>query len=1118
VADTVDTNILKQFLRDLSKFVDLLVKLVSDEETSKATFGFSVDIGIVSELDAVVQALDAAADGKGDLTEYVAAAARLAEVTDAVQLLVQAVEADLPPGLIAEEAVGVILDTAGLAYVSTRWPALLYLARLFGLFAENVTFDQIGAAVSEGWKSLSGPLDTEDDARQMSRSLAAIGLGVALTPWLVDHFLHKRIDPLSLVVLHGWEPDPASSTPQADEISKRFVTILVRVSGESEVDGTPVETEAELTLTLAWVPRDHGGPGLWVSLGLGAGGDLHLGSGWHLVLDWAVADALDVFLARPDDMFVRGGAAVGGEIELRLERRDEGTDGGPAQPWRLGEVLEVKAAELAVRLGDRDPILEAVLRVRDAALVVPRPEKGFFRSLVPEGGLRLEFDLGMVVDSTPRFYLEGGTGLEVTIPIRTSTPKLQGLHVFLALRTRLEGQETGPALTFEASGGFSTRIGSFSATVDRFGVILPEAPHGLPGAPWLKLPSAIGVGIDGELVKGGGFILFDPDRGRYAGVLALTIRRWSLTAFGLLTDLPDGYSLLIVVSLELRDSPLTGPFGITLTGLGGVLGHNHGADVAALQAAMRTGAVRTMLFPADPIAAAPRVLTTLGTVFPVRPGSSLLGIGVKLTWSHGLVSLVAALIFESGPTPRIVVLASLEAVAPSHDLPLVRLRVDAVGIIDTKRPSVEIDGSLVESFIGPYALTGDGTFRFHGGDDGLFLLAVGGFHPSYVPPPAANLPPQRRITLALPTDNPRLRLEQYWAVTSNTIQMGARLEVSARKAGFSAEALLGFDALVQRSPFHLTVDIEGRAAIRYDGSTLASVGLDLHVDGPSPWLVVGKAKLSLLFFSITIPIDYDSGDEGTSELVQSADAAAALSAALADPANWETTEPVGAAALVSLRSTVAPGELAAHPAGRLGVRQSVLPLGVELTHLGPARVAADRFDVESVTVNGTAVAAVTELRAPFAAGEYVDLSADERLSRPAFERFVAGFTAGGERVVSGPATSADLTYEEIVMGPDGPIDETPPRRPALAGVLAHAAALGAAATSPLRRDDIATGLRATPRVTLSEATRLAVDAVTLQQVPVPDGPADATETELRQALAGLSGVLLVQSHEAVGVG
>jgi hypothetical protein len=1137
VEDHPERNLLGDILGDLGHFARLVAHLVVDQDYSTELIGFPVNQSLVPNVVGIADALDAAAAGKADIPEYVEAAAKLAELSEAVKLVLEASDADLPDGLIALEAVETVIDTASLGYVAARWPFILYTARALDLLVENLPPDAVVEGTEavaaelwswvrpdfaayichELWKALSDPLETEEDARAKSASLAILGLLFAESPVLVDLICHHTIDPRRFTVLHGWESDPTADTTLADSISERFVTILVRVAGETQAGpGDAIEGELELAVTLALVPREHGGPGTWISLGLGAETDMHLGGGWHFVIEGEFDDAVDILIpgfTAPDGAgFVDGGPSAGGKAEVRLERRDEdGTAGQPAQPWRLGGILEVKAAELSLTITDRAPELVVTTKVRDAALVVDQPKDGFFHSLIPTGGLRLNFDFAVIFDSTPRLYVEGGAGASVLIPIHTTTPAMQGLHVFLALRGRPQGDTTGPPLTFEASAGFATTLGHvFTATVDRFGVMLPKSPHGLPGAEWVKLPNAVGIGIDAEAVRGGGFVLFDPDKGRYEGVLSLTLGRYTLTAFGLITDLPTGYSLLLVCSVEFKPA-LQGPFGIGLAGLGAIIGHNHGADVAALQNALRTGAVGTILFPSDPIAAAPRVLTTLGNVFPVTPGSSMLGIGLKLTWSGGLVSLSAAVVIESGTASRTLILASLKAVAPSEDEALLRIQVDAAGVIDSKRPSVEIDGSLVNSKLGPFALTGDAVFRFHGGDDGVFLFAVGGFHPSYTPPPSANVPPQRRLTLAFPTDNPRVRMEQYWAVTSNSIQVGAHVELAARKGGFSAEAYLGFDVLAQRDPFHLEVDIEARAAIRYDGSTLASVGLELHVTGPGPWHVKGKASLDILFFSVSIPIDYTSGPD-VSQVTQAAvDAASALKAGLADHASWQTLQPTGAAAMVALAAAPADSErLLVHPAGQLGVRQDVLPLGVEITHIGAQPVTADRFDITTVTVNG-AGADADAVRAPFAAGEFVDLSSDERLSRPAFESFVAGVSTGAESVTHGAPTTADLAYEEIVLGPDGPLDDTPPVRPILVGVLSHAFGLGPAAMSPLRRDEAAGALRAEPLVTLSSATRVLVDAATL--VPVAGAPAGETETELRQA-AGGAAVLVVDAYEA----
>ena len=57
----------------------------------------------------------------------------------------------------------------------------------------------------------------------------------------------------------------------------------------------------------------------------------------------------------------------------------------------------------------------------------------------------------------------------------------------------------------------------------------------------------------------------------------------------------------------------------------------------------------------------------------------------------------------------------------------------------------------------------------------------------------------------------RIRVEGYFAVTSNTVQFGARAELFFGFDDFSVEGHLGFDALFQFSPFYFIVDDLGVA-------------------------------------------------------------------------------------------------------------------------------------------------------------------------------------------------------------------------------------------------------------------------------------------------------------------
>ena len=91
---------------------------------AQAAFGFSVDVGLVSHLNVVVDTLDAAASGTADLAQFAPAASRLAEVTNAVRLLTQAGDT----GLSAEEAASFVIDTAGLSYLAAKMPNVIFLA------------------------------------------------------------------------------------------------------------------------------------------------------------------------------------------------------------------------------------------------------------------------------------------------------------------------------------------------------------------------------------------------------------------------------------------------------------------------------------------------------------------------------------------------------------------------------------------------------------------------------------------------------------------------------------------------------------------------------------------------------------------------------------------------------------------------------------------------------------------------------------------------------------------------------------------------------------------------------------------------------------------------------
>ena len=111
-----------------------------------------------------------------------------------------------------------------------------------------------------------------------------------------------------------------------------------------------------------------------------------------------------------------------------------------------------------------------------------------------------------------------------------------------------------------------------------------------------------------------------------------------------------------------------------------------------------------------------------------------------------------------------------------------------------------------------------------------FILSVGGFNPRFAPP--ANCPAIDRVAIALSSgNNPRLICEAYFAITSNTVQFGARAELYASAGGFSVEGEVGFDVLVQLIPLHFIADFQAKLQLKRGSHNLFGVKLKARSKG-----------------------------------------------------------------------------------------------------------------------------------------------------------------------------------------------------------------------------------------------------------------------------------------------
>lgn len=324
--------------------------------------------------------------------------------------------------------------------------------------------------------------------------------------------------------------------------------------------------------------------------------------------------------------------------------------------------------------------------------------------------------------------------------------------------------------------------------------------------------------------------------------------------------------------------------------------------------------------------------------------------------------------------------------------------MDVVGILDFDRREASVDATIYDSRIAAFTISGDMAVRLNFGAAPAFALSAGGFNPRFTPPPG--FPELRRMTIALAdSDNPRLQLESYFATTPATVQFGARLDVFvAADAGifgyFSVTGYLSFDALLVLAPPSFIVDMAGGLSLRRNGKVLFGIDIRLSLAGPAPWHAWGEATFEFIG-KRTIPFDVTVGEEVAAVLRAMVDPLGDLLTALADPQNWTGALPAEAG-LVTLRSLDPGAGTVVHPFGSLAVRQREVPLALTIDRYQNVELAAPAlFDIASVSFGPTAVHAGADVREHFSAADYLLLTDDEKLSRPAFEPLPAGRSAIG---------------------------------------------------------------------------------------------------------------------------
>ena len=645
---------------------------------------------------------------------------------------------------------------------------------------------------------------------------------------------------------------------------------------------------------------------------------------------------------------------------------------------------------------------------------------GFIGSMLSGFGLETDFDLGVGYSTKEGVFFTGAASLEIQLPlhVQLGPVEISALTISVGI--------AGTTFPVGLRTNIKAALGPLQAVVEQIGIgadiSLPADGRGNAGPVDFQLrflpPKGVGLSIDVGAVKGGGYLFIDPERGEYAGALELALFEVvTIKAVGLIsTKMPDGspgFSLLIIMSVEFGTGIQLG-FGFTLIAVGGLLGLNRTMNLQALAEGIRSGAIESVMFPKDVIANAPKIISDLRSFFPAREGTFLIGPMVKLGWgTPTLVSLAMGIIIEI--PGNIAIVGILQVALPTKDAAVIKLQVNFIGAIEFDKKRLWFFAALFDSRVLFLTIEGEMGLLVAFGDDANFVVSVGGFHPRFSPPPLP-FPSPRRIAISLlSTPVARVRIEGYFAVTSNTVQFGARVELFFGLDILNVQGHVAFDALFQFSPFYFVIEISASLSVKVFGAGVFSVSIRGSLEGPAPWHIKGRGEISLLFWDIGVDLEETWGENRREELPPIA-VLPLLAAELNKPDNWRALLPAGSQLLVSVRSMpAAEAALILHPVGVLHISQRAMPLEIKLDKLGTQKPS----DVNrlSVAVTGGSLAKKDDAFEQFAPAQFQNFSDADKLSKPAFadERSGVDLSAAGADMRSSTMVRRVVRYEEIII-------------------------------------------------------------------------------------------------------
>lgn len=573
---------------------------------------------------------------------------------------------------------------------------------------------------------------------------------------------------------------------------------------------------------------------------------------------------------------------------------------------------------------------------------------------------------------------------------------------------------------------------AFTMSLDDFGIGFDLNLRNKDGSlgnldllPRIAWPTGIGISINAPAVKGGGFISINRESNELLGALELNVIK-KFTVGALLVCDPGtapGHDFSLVVLISTSFSPgIPIGMGFSLTGIGGALGLNRQISRDGLIQGVRSGSLGSVFFVNDLEKHLAEMKESVLSIFPACRNQFFFGVLGQISFEPILKCDFGLMLQLPNPT-EIIILGGLHVNVAKG---IVNINVYFAGGIKFEE-GMWFDASIVDSVIAGIRLSGDMAFRLNwGGQTKGFLLSIGGFHPAYRPEAGMQVSDMKRIAMKMNYKILVISLETYLAITSNTFQIGARLDLKIGWKKFGLFGYAGFDALFQFNPFFFMFSISAGVSVKCGSWKLLSIDLSMDVQGPTPWKVSGKAKFKFLFIPIKVKFSLNWGDKANELPSKTVSVMEVFRIEYEKDLNWiclsgDTTDNNQILMREIKQSESEP--MIIMPSNTIEFNQSAVPLHTDTGQLDTSLtqlvvyndalpIDYNNFKIESV--NGVEVEL---LQNDFAPNLYKKMSLDEKLKSASYLKYNSGFRIKGNKRKSSNDGQQHLKIEKRHITP-----------------------------------------------------------------------------------------------------